>query len=235
LRGAVYVDGFNLYHALAELKQPHLKWLNLRRLSEVIARGHATEIGEVVFCTAYFPGDTGKRARHRAYVDALRNVDVQTLIGHTTKEPMDCEREKGGCGRKWDAPREKETDINVALAAFHGAMTNAYDVAFIVSADTDQVATFLHLRRYFPNKHLVSVVPPGRPVSAHLQSVAQKTFKLNTVHIDESVFPHLVTRDGLPAIRRPPEYAPPEGWVHPDERPAKKKPTQPVGEAPPSA
>lgn len=41
MRGAIYVDGFNLYHAISDLGMPHLKWLDLWRLGSLIARGHA--------------------------------------------------------------------------------------------------------------------------------------------------------------------------------------------------
>ena len=30
VRAAFYIDGFNLYHAIDRMGQPHLKWLNLR-------------------------------------------------------------------------------------------------------------------------------------------------------------------------------------------------------------
>ncbi|HRK43548.1 MAG TPA: NYN domain-containing protein [Gemmobacter sp.] len=221
-RSAVYVDGFNLYHAINDLNEPYLKWLNLWRLSELMSKGHATVVTEVVFCTAFFPGDTGKRSRHTAYIDALANVGVETRLGHTTKEPMECEADKKGCGKRWDAPREKETDINVSLAAYRGAVTDRYDVCFIVSADTDQAATFRALKRDFPNKKLITVVPPGRPPSTHLTSLANSTLKLTKDHIDLCAFPALVAKQGARTIPRPPEYAPPVGWFHPDDRPQKK-------------
>lgn len=220
-RGALYVDGFNLYHAINDLEAPHLKWLDLSRLAGLIARGHAKTIEEVVFCTAFFPGDTGKRSRHQAYIDALANVGVRTQLGHTTKEPMFCDKEKHGCGHKWDAPREKGTDINVALAAYIGAVNGIYDVCFVVSADTDQAATFRAIRRDFPSKRIVTVVPPGRPSSAHLTNLANATLKLTADHIDQCLLPALVAAPGKRAVRCPPEYLPPTGWVHPDQRPRK--------------
>lgn len=30
-----YIDGFNLYHAIRDLKQPYLKWVNLWTLASV--------------------------------------------------------------------------------------------------------------------------------------------------------------------------------------------------------
>lgn len=217
MHGALYVDGFNLYHAVDDLGKPYLKWLNLRRLGELVARGHANTIGEVVFCTAYFPGDHGKKVRHKAYVDALALVDVETRVGHTTKEPMVCKH--ADCGHRWDQPREKETDINLALALTIGAVDDNFDVAFLLTADTDQAATLRLVRSRFPDKRLISVCPPGRPSSKHLRDLSHATITLTEDHIDKCTLPAVVTKTGSRTIVRPREYAPPTGWVHPDNRP----------------
>lgn len=216
MRGAFYVDGFNLYHAINDLGQPHLKWVNLWRLCELIARGHAKTVERVVFCTAYFPGDHGKRVRHERYVAAQALVGVESRFGHTTKEPMRCD----GCARSWDAPREKETDINVALSVYDDAYQNVFDVAFLVTADTDQAATLRALRARFPGKRLVTVAPPGRQPSKHLRDLSHLTIRLTPDHLDQCAFPHLVTKEGARSVLRPMEYAPPAGWVHPDDRPS---------------
>lgn len=218
LRGAVYVDGFNLYHAINDLGQPHLKWLNLWKLGELIAKGHAKTIEKVVFCTAYFPGDHGKKTRHKAYVDAMALIGVETKFGHTTNEPMMCAR--NGCGHRWDATREKETDINIALSLYDDAYQNHFDVAFLITADTDQAATLRAMHNRFPNKKLISVVPPGRRPSKHLRDLTQATVKLTADHIDLCVLPALVMKDGCRTVSRPHEYAPPANWVHPDQRPS---------------
>ena len=34
MKVAVYIDGFNFYHAVAALNRPEIKWLNLRKLAE---------------------------------------------------------------------------------------------------------------------------------------------------------------------------------------------------------
>lgn len=215
MRGAIYYDGFNLYHATDDLGQPYLKWCNLRRLGELIARGHATSIDRAVFCTAFFPGDHGKRVRHQAYVDALRLVDVETRLGHTTKEPMNCI----SCDRQWDQPREKETDINLALALFADACDDLYDVAFLVTADTDQASTVKAFRNRFPTKKIINVVPPGRMPSKQLADLCHGKIKLTERHLDECVLPQAVMKEGERTILRPFEYDPPAGYVHPDDRP----------------
>lgn len=215
LRGAFYVDGFNLYHAINDLSQPHLKWVNLWRLAELVARGHAKTIEKVVFCTAYFPGDHGKRVRHERYVAAQTLAGVESRFGHTTKEPMSC----GTCRHRWDAPREKETDINVALAVFDDAYQNVFDVAFMVTADTDQAATLRAMRSRFPDKRMITVAPPGRDPAKHLRALSYATIRLTAAHLDQCVFPPVVMRDGMRTVQRPAEYAPPKDWVHPDSRP----------------
>lgn len=218
MRAALYIDGFNLYHAISDLEKPYLKWLNLWRLGEMLSKGHAKSLDRAVFCTAYFKSNHSKNVRHRAYVEALGNVGVQTKLGHITDEPMGC---RCGCGHKWDAPREKETDINIALAMLDDAYQNLFDVAFLVTADTDQAATLRMMRARFPEKKLISVVPPGRFPSKHLLDLSDAKINLTADHIDLCAFSAMVAAPGRRTIARPFEYAPPQGWVHPDDRPRK--------------
>ncbi|SEL36683.1 NYN domain-containing protein [Roseovarius azorensis] len=216
VRGGVCVDGFNLYHAIDDLGQPYLKWLDLRKLSEKFARGHAHVIEEIVFCTAFFPGDFGKRKRHEAYNAALEARGVKILKGHTTKEPMKCNT----CGNLWDQPREKETDINVALSLFSAAMTGKVDVVFLLTADTDQAATLKYIKEHCPQVKRVVVTPPGREKSKHLRDLSHANLRLGEGDIDDCVLPAMVQPEKGRLIVRPDNYQPPAGWVHPDERPA---------------
>ncbi|MFD2058254.1 NYN domain-containing protein [Mesorhizobium calcicola] len=221
MRGAAYVDGFNLYHGLDELNQPYLKWLNLWRLAEIFRRGHADTIEKVVFCTATFKGDTGKSARHRFYMDALRNVNVEIRMGHEGSEYCHCNK----CQKGWYAPREKETDINVAMALYDDAIDNLFDVAFLVTGDTDQAATMKSMAKRFPDKRIIIVAPPNRDRNTQLKDLAynRTQIKITTDMLDLALFPGLVTAEGKKAVVRPAEYAPPAGWIHPDDRPQKAK------------
>lgn len=216
LRGGVYVDGFNMYHALDDLKKPYFKWLNLRRLSENFAKGHAHQIDRLVFCTAFFPGDFEKRKRHEAYNAAQQAFGVNVVLGHTTHEPMSCR----DCGRSWLQPREKETDINIALSAYHDVCRGHVDVVFLVTADTDQASTLRFLKQHHPHIKRIVVVPPGRDHKLHhLRDAADAIIKLREDHIDAAILPAIVTPTQGQSIPRPSAYAPPLGWVHPDDRP----------------
>ena len=70
-RVACFIDGFNLYHAIARLGEPHLKWLDLCRVMQRYVRSasqrvalHAEELtlihpitGATVTFTAPLPKD----------------------------------------------------------------------------------------------------------------------------------------------------------------------------------
>jgi NYN domain len=215
LRGGFYVDGFNLYHAIDDLKKPYLKWLSLRSLAKRVAKGHAHSVDRLVFCTAYFPGDFDKRKRHEAYNAAQIAEGVQVLLGHTTKEPMDCKV----CKHRWDQPREKETDINVALSIFQDVSSGVVDVIFLVTADTDQAATLRFVRKFAPQVKIVVVTPPGREKSKHLRDLADSNPALDEVALDACVMRGMVSDPSGKLIVRPAAYAPPVGWVHPNDRP----------------
>lgn len=202
MRANVYIDGFNLYHAIDDLGQPYLKWVDLWKLSDAIVKGHG-RIQQVVYCTAYRDRDTGKKARHRFYIEALKLVGVEPLFGHEANETLECR----GCGREWTVKREKATDINLALRVYQDAQDDKYDVAFIISADSDQAATFAFVKKRWPEKKLFHVVPPGRDLSKHIYTLADGKKVLKEKDIHTAIFPGDVT-DGQRIVTRPKEYDP---------------------------
>jgi hypothetical protein len=44
-----FVDGFNLYHVVADLKINHLKWLNLRQLAQAFIRPTQEVLDAVIY------------------------------------------------------------------------------------------------------------------------------------------------------------------------------------------
>lgn len=218
----MYVDGFNLYYAILELDQPYLKWLNLRRLGESIIPSRSEQLDKILFCSAY-TGKFDKKVRHENYISALKTTGVSVVLGHYTKEPVDC----ASCGHVWQKNTEKQTDVNVALSLFDDAYQDVFDHAYLVTADSDQAATARLFKARFPQKRLTAVCPPNRHHSQHILSYADAKISLTSDHLDKAVFPGLVTAEGQSAVIRPPEYAPPVGWVHPDDRPKAAPPLAP--------
>jgi hypothetical protein len=200
----MYVDGFNLYHSILKYGEPHLKWLNLRKLGESIIDPATEELGPVKFCSAYYPGNSDKKWRHDEYMAALAVVKVEAVLGHYIHEPMECRE----CGHEWQKPTEKASDVNLALHLFNDARLDRFHTAYLVTADSDQAATAKMFSECFPGKRFITV-------SHNIFYHSHGKISLTKEHVEKSLFPKIVFVEGMRAGRRPREYDPPQGWVAP--------------------
>ncbi len=132
-RVIAYVDGFNLYHAIAALKKPHLKWLDLHKLAAGVCGQDETLMG-VHYFSAYATWLPEQVGRHREYVKALQHVGVRPVMGHFKEKRRSCRE----CGAKWVGHEEKETDVAIAVQLMADAFTDQFDRALIISADSDR-------------------------------------------------------------------------------------------------
>jgi uncharacterized LabA/DUF88 family protein len=218
IRAAFYIDGFNMYHAVENLGKPHLKWTSYWQLAQSIIPQKTEEVVSVTYCTAFYPGDEEKRWRHERMIGAQKCSGVNVVLGHFIKEPRDCR----GCKAVWQHPTEKEGDINVAIHLLRDAFMNRFDHAYLVTADSDQAATVRMFRSEFPDKKITAVVPPQKKRSEHIHRYANGgSLMLNESHLEKSVMQPVVFKEGVGSFRRPKQYAPPDGWVHPNSRPKK--------------
>jgi hypothetical protein len=75
LRVISFIDGFNLYHAIDKLDQPHLKWLDLRSLSLVFICPQSQSLDGVYYFSAYADWLPQSKKRHIQYIyDAGGNI-----------------------------------------------------------------------------------------------------------------------------------------------------------------
>lgn len=204
----MFVDGFNLYHPLAEYaannNMNHIKWLNLHALGEAIAKRRGENFLGATYCTAYQNRDDAAKQRHKVYNDALRHYGVEIVLGHYMMTPTEACR---NCRMTGEKPTEKQTDINVALTLFRAAWKDEYDVAYLVSVDSDQAATARHFREQFPTKKLVSVSPPNKEHSTKvLNENNGEKVSLSIQDILNARMPNAILRDGKPPIICPREY-----------------------------
>lgn len=206
LRAAWYVDGFNIYHALAEMDDKSLKWLDLSRLAKLLVPQKTEEVTLVRYFSALRPDRGGTKARHNSYMNALRASGVTITRGHYVHAPQACVT----CGHVDEIPSEKQTDINMALAVLCDAQDDLFDVAYLLTADSDHAATFRVLKERFPQKGAVSVLPPDRPESKKIMSNADRKISINRSHLENCRFP-MAVRGSTGWIRRPREYDPPRG------------------------
>mgnify|MGYP001047302690 CR=1 FL=1 len=214
LRAAVYVDGFNFYHALDDLNTPHVKWVDLWRLSTVLAGTHQ-KVVRVVWCSAP-PKDPARLIRHRKYRAALATTGVEYIEGHFVQDGIKCVH----CGKYHYKPLEKQGDINVAIELIADGFADIYDIAYLVSADSDQAATARLFRARLANgakpKRLITVAPPGRQHSHMVFQQADGKRAIYAQTAEACVFGGFVKDpNGGKPIVRPTEYDPPSGWIRP--------------------
>jgi hypothetical protein len=57
---------------------------------------------------------------------------------------------------------EKQTDVAFALKVFADAMSDDFQRAILITADSDQVPLVLAVKKSFPKKHITLAAPPGR-------------------------------------------------------------------------
>lgn len=156
-RVCVYIDGFNLYHAIDALDKSYLKWLNLMMLARTFLRKHET-LERVHFFTAILKWSADKQKRHRNYINALKAVGVIVHEANFKRAEKHCQE----FGRYCRFYEEKQTDVAIAVTLISEAFDDVFDRAILVTADTDQIPTAKLFYKRFPTKQLALVAPPLR-------------------------------------------------------------------------
>lgn len=148
MRANVYVDGFSLYYSA--LRGTPYKWLDLRRLCRLLLPND--RIHRIRYHTAipiYEWNDVVKGQRLQAYVRALRTLRGLTVHYGTS-------RAEGGRlplpGSRTEtefviARRTKGTDVQLASLMLADGFRGDYEVAVVVSTDSDLALPMRLVRR----------------------------------------------------------------------------------------
>ena len=201
-----FVDGFNLYHALLDIGEPHLKWLDLRKLFSHLIRSKSQIITQILFFSAYPTWKPDSYRRHRHYIAALSASGVTPVLGQFKVKPKQCLK----CKAKWDSHEEKESDVNLALALLDLAYKDMYDHAFVVTRDSDIAPAMHKVKQNFRQKKITTLSTFNYRHSSELLQAADAHKTLTLKHITTSLFPsHIYDAGGNLVVERPPEYKPP--------------------------
>lgn len=206
-RLALYVDGFNFYHAVSNLKRPHLKWVDLFRLAQQLAREHETVVA-VRYFSAFATWLPRPYARHRQFVKALQARGVDAVMAHFKKRTMHCH----SCGASWVSREEKETDVHLALRLLADAEDDVFDRGMLLTADSDLVPALKMLKSRHPDKNITIAAPPKRySQGRHLKQISDSYFSISPGKMERSLLPERVCdSDGVMVAERPRQYAPPD-------------------------
>lgn len=155
IRARVYVDGLNLYYGMLRGHQGR-KWLDLEQWAQRLLPQYTVD--RVVYCTARvsaLPHDPHAHVRQDQYLKALATIPTVTIVeGKFSIKPRRGQRlsEQGcncctgegvpcACCMQPTAqilkPEEKGSDVNVAVNLVKDALLDAFDLALVVSNDSD--------------------------------------------------------------------------------------------------
>jgi uncharacterized LabA/DUF88 family protein len=209
MRTNVYIDGFNLYYGC--VKDTPYKWLDLDALCRQVLPGHT--IQRIRYFTARVrapSGDPGKPQRQDIYLRALRTIPGLTIhFGTFLSHPkfMPLVHPKPGDPPTVEVLRtdEKGSDVNLASYLLVDGFEHDYDIAVIVSNDSDLATPIQIVREKLGLQ--VGVVNPQRDhaVAWALKKAATFYRDIHESALVASQFPAIL-RDAHGTITKP------KGW-----------------------
>lgn len=133
---SVFVDGFNLYYGT--LRKTTHKWLDLQKLCQKILP--KDNITSIKYFTAKVSGESN--IRQNLYLRALGTVPgLQIVYGQFLEHSVNMRLSPyNSCSCKWASVlkrEEKGSDVNLASHLLQDGFLKLYDVAVIISNDSD--------------------------------------------------------------------------------------------------
>jgi uncharacterized LabA/DUF88 family protein len=209
MRTNVYIDGFNLYYGC--VKDTPYKWLDLSALCREVLPGHT--IQRIRYFTARVrapSGDPGKPQRQDIFIRALRTIPGLTLhfgtfLSHPKFMPLLHPAPGGPQTVEVLRTDEKGSDVNLATYLLVDGFEHDYDIAVIVSNDSDLATPIQMVREKLGLQ--VGVINPQRDhaVAWALKKVASFYRDVHESALAASQFPPAL-RDVHGTITKP------KGW-----------------------
>lgn len=197
-RVIIYIDGFNLYHGIKSKYGRKYIWLNIEALATSFLKPNQM-LARVKYFTAMIRDNPSKEIRQKTYISAIQmlpNTDI--YYGKYLVNDHICP----SCGYIEKIPSEKMTDVNIASHLLTDAYNNLFDVAILVSADSDLTGPIKMVCQYYSGKKIVIAFPPDR-VSFDLKNTAHAFFNISLQKIKKSQFPQTIVLPDKTVLQRP--------------------------------
>ncbi len=192
LKANTYVDGFNLYYGA--LKNTPYRWLDIAKLCRIMLPRDA--ISQIKYFTALVnprPTDLNQLTRQQVYLRALQTIpNLEIIYGHflTHEIMMPLAPPKSGYV-KVIKTEEKGSDVNLALHLLSDGYKSAYDVAVIVSNDSDLLLPVQFVKKELGKK--IGILNPQKHPSKVLSANADFVKNIRRGVLSKSLFPTTLT------------------------------------------
>jgi uncharacterized LabA/DUF88 family protein len=200
-RVIVYIDGFNLYFGIKEAGLEQCKWLDLQLLAINLLQANQ-ELIEVKYFTSRVCNNPDKQKRQTTYLEAIESKGIKIYYGHYQSGKIECRT----CGSVWCTYNEKMTDVNIATHIIVDAYQDKYDMAMLISGDSDLVTPIKAVHEHFKNKRVFIAFPPKRHNNS-MALVAKGSMTIGRKKLIDSQLPDKIAkRDGF-ILKKPIEWA----------------------------
>ncbi|MEZ4864595.1 MAG: NYN domain-containing protein [Caldilineaceae bacterium] len=191
----VYVDGFNFYYGA--VKNTHYKWVNLDHLCRLILPKNTIE--RIKYFTAHVtprPHDPNQHIRQQTYLRALATIPhLEIILGHflshKRRMPLAQPPVSGSPYAEVLYTEEKGSDVNLATHLLVDGFRGRYQVAVVVSNDSDLAEPIRMVRRELGLD--VIILNPYTKPSAELKRAATFVRPIRQGPLQASQFPHTMS------------------------------------------
>jgi len=204
-----YVDGFNYYFGLKDMKRIDSDWRKFYWLDYVKFFQHFIGGNQTLQKVIYFaappppePPPIGYQGRKRQSIlfranQLLNPNQFEVVMGKFYKKMLTCKV----CKAKYTAYEEKDTDVNIATRLIGDCTLDNVDTLVLVTADSDLVPPLKFIRQHYPNKNIRVYFPPANfsvGLEEFMKSCKKPIVRLerSKVKFFNSIMPDTVTASG---------------------------------------
>lgn len=214
-RTFVYIDGFNLYYGAVRCTA--YKWVDVNKLCRNLMPDN--DIVKIKYFTARVSGkmNPGAPVRQQAFLRALRALpNCEIFLGqfaaHNVWRPLVVPKvpnpredhqlySKERINVQVVDTKEKGSDVNLAIHLLNDGWLNCYDVAVVLSNDSDLVLALQIVRHHLKKK--VGIINPHSKLATELAKEADFKHQIRAVDLAAAQFPSPIP--GTAIVK-------PDGW-----------------------
>jgi NYN domain len=204
-RTSVYIDAFNLYFGAIK-DTPH-RWLNIHAMCQAYLPHN--DITAIKYFTAKIsarPNDLQQPIRQQTYLRALATLpELEIIYGHYLSHVVRARLANpppgGPATVEIIKTEEKGSDVNLATHLVHDAHLNRFDIAVVVSNDSDLLMPIQLVRTALGKKNgiLNPHKNPSRALLPHIDFIKQ----IRAAALAASQFPAQVVNSKGQIIHKP--------------------------------
>ena len=176
------------------------KWLNISKLVNNLLQINQ-ELIAIKYFTSRVSNNPDKQKRQTIYIEALESVGIKIYYGHYQSDATECRQ----CGNIWPTFHEKMTDVNIATQMMIDAYQDRYDMAMLISGDSDLVPPIKAIHELFKNKRVFVAFPPKRH-NASVALAAKGSMIIGRKKLVDSLFDKEVPKKDGYILKKPKEW-----------------------------